>query len=96
MLALLAAVTPTPTPTPVDPTTVTPGPWGFAVIALLAIVVILLVGDMVRRIRRVSVRDDIRAELDAEEAALAAGGSADVERSDDAAPRDDDPADGRR
>ncbi|MET0736470.1 MAG: hypothetical protein ABWY55_12615 [Microbacterium sp.] len=66
-----AAATPTPTPT-VDPELVTPGPWGFVVIALLAVVVILLVWDMMRRIRRGRVRADIREELDAEEQAAAA------------------------
>lgn len=59
---------PTPTPT-VDPELVTPGPWGFAVIALLAVAVILLVWDMLRRVRRGRVRADILEELEAEKAA---------------------------
>ncbi|WP_249353735.1 hypothetical protein [Microbacterium sp. 2FI] len=59
--------TPTPTPTPqVDPALVTPGPWGFAVIVFIALAVILLVWDMMRRIRRGRVRADIQEELDAE------------------------------
>lgn len=65
----LAATTATPIPTPsmmVDPELVTPGVWGFAVIALLAVAVILLVSDMLRRIRRARVRADIAEELAAE------------------------------
>ena len=58
-----------PTPEPVDPELVTPGPWGFAVIALLAVAVIFLIWDMLRRIRRGRVRADIDEELDAEAAA---------------------------
>ncbi|WP_404433687.1 hypothetical protein LG299_04040 [Microbacterium lacus] len=59
----------TPLPTPslmVDPELVTPGVWGFAIIALLAVAVILLVSDMLRRIRRARVRADIAEELAAE------------------------------
>ncbi len=70
LYSLLAEVTPTPTPTiEVDPDLVTPGPIGFAAIALVAIFVILLIADMQRRIRRTRYRDEVRAELDAEEAA---------------------------
>ncbi|GAA3628683.1 hypothetical protein GCM10022200_09050 [Microbacterium awajiense] len=65
-----AADAPAPTPTPaVDPNLVTPGPWGFAVIVFLALAVILLIGDMLRRIRRGRVRADIAEELDDEERA---------------------------
>jgi len=53
----------------VDPTLVTPGPWGFAIIAVLAVIVIFLVVDMLRRIRRAKYRSEVREELDAEEAA---------------------------
>ena len=67
-----AAATPTPTPSQVDPNLVTPGPWGFVVIALVAVAAILLIWDMMRRIRRGRVRADIREELDAEEQAAAA------------------------
>jgi hypothetical protein len=66
-----ATATPTPEQT-VDPTLVTPGPAGFVVIALLAVAVVALVFDMMRRIRRGRVRADIRAELDAEQQAGAA------------------------
>jgi flagellar biosynthesis/type III secretory pathway M-ring protein FliF/YscJ len=71
---LSAATTPTPTPTPseVDPDIVTPGVVGFLVTAFVAIAVILLVWDMMRRIRRGRVRADIQEELDAEEQAARA------------------------
>lgn len=74
-LALIAwaADAPSPVPTPaVDPNLVTPGPWGFAVIVFLALAVILLIWDMLRRIRRGRVRADIAEELDAEERAAEA------------------------
>ncbi|NLP82294.1 hypothetical protein HF576_00365 [Microbacterium sp. CFH 90308] len=62
-----AAATPTPTPTPqVDPELVTPGVEGFVITALVAVAVILLVWDMLRRIRRGRVRADIEEELQAE------------------------------
>jgi len=70
-----AAETPTPTPTPtpaVNPDLVTPGVVGFIATAFVAIAVILLVWDMMRRIRRGRVRADIREELDAEEQAVRA------------------------
>jgi hypothetical protein len=70
-LAGTAAATPIPEQT-VDPTLVTPGPAGFVVIALLSLIVVALVWDMMRRIRRGRVRADIREELDAERQAAAA------------------------
>lgn len=68
VLTWLADVTPVPSPTPVPPPAdlVTPGPWGFVAIAFVALAVVALVFDMMRRIRRGRVRADIRAELDAE------------------------------
>lgn len=63
----------TPLPTPaVDPVLVTPGPWGFVAIAFVAIAVILLVWDMLRRIRRGRYRSEVAEELDAEQQAAAA------------------------
>lgn len=63
----MVTATPVPSPSaPVDPDLVTPGPWGFVVIALLAAIVILLIMDMMRRIRRGRVRADIQEQLDAE------------------------------
>lgn len=69
-----AAVSPTPSPTPaVDPNLVTPGPIGFAVMALLVVVVVAIIWDMQRRIRRVRYREEVREELDAEERAAGEG-----------------------
>ncbi|WES64960.1 hypothetical protein P0L94_02540 [Microbacter sp. GSS18] len=79
-----SAVSVTMTPTPeVDPDLVTPGVWGFAIIVFIALAVILLIWDMLRRIRRGRVRAEIAEELDAEEAARA-----------EETPRDGDAADG--
>ena len=70
MLVLFGTETPIPTPTmTVDPNSVTPGPAGFLVIVLVVIAVVLLIWDMNRRIRRVRYREEVREELDAEEAA---------------------------
>jgi len=70
MLVLFGTETPIPTPTmTVDPNAVTPGPAGFLVIVFVVIVVVLLIWDMNRRIRRVRYREEVREELDAEEAA---------------------------
>lgn len=69
--------TPSPVQT-VDPALVTPGPAGFVVIALLAVAVVALVIDMMRRIRRGRVRADINEELDAEQLAAEQGRAADI------------------
>ncbi|MFE5407977.1 hypothetical protein [Microbacterium sp. NPDC056569] len=77
---LSAAPTPTPTPTPeVDPDLVTPGVVGFLVTALIAVAVIFLVWDMMRRIRRGRVRADIREELEAEEQGAQAAAATEVD-----------------
>lgn len=82
MRGIILAATPMPTPTPtVDPELVNPGPVGLLVTAFLAIAVIVLIWDMLRRVRRVRYRDEVRAELDAEQAAEA-------ERADQGAGRD--------
>lgn len=63
-----AASTPTPSPTPqFNPDTVTPGLVGFGITFLIAVAVVLLIIDMVRRIRRVRYRDEIRQLLDEEQ-----------------------------
>jgi len=64
------AATPTPTPTggPSEDQ-VTPGVVGFLVTFLVAVAAVLLVLDMVRRIRRVRYREEIAQKLDAEQAA---------------------------
>jgi hypothetical protein len=80
MHLLAATSTPSPTPT-VAAELVTPGPWGFLVIALLALAVVVLVWDMQRRIRRARYREEVAAELDALEA------SENVPDDPDAAPR---------
>lgn len=84
-LAILIAseTTPTPSPTPTAPPDdlVTPGFGGFLVIALLVVAVVLLVWDMQRRIRRTRYRQEIGAELDAEELAARQAAAA-VEASD--------------
>jgi hypothetical protein len=80
MLVATDFVTPSPT-SAVDPELVTPGPWGFVVIAVLAIVVVALIWDMMRRIRRGRVRADINEELDAEQRSDAQAAAA-IEASD--------------
>lgn len=70
-MILAAASIPTPIPTfEGDPDLVSPGPWGFVAVGLIALAVILLVWDMLRRIRRGRYRAEVREELDAEQAAL--------------------------
>jgi flagellar biosynthesis/type III secretory pathway M-ring protein FliF/YscJ len=81
----------TPTPVEPDPNLVTPGPWGFVVIAFVGLAVILLVWDMMRRIRRGRVRADIQEELDAE--LRAAAGVEPAEPDDEATGSRDDDAD---
>lgn len=68
MFHLIAVSTPPPGED-LDPNTVTPGVAGFIVTFLLAVAVILLVIDMVRRTRRISHRAAVNERLDAEEAA---------------------------
>ncbi|MFF2632420.1 hypothetical protein ACFVR6_06030 [Microbacterium sp. NPDC058021] len=68
ILAVIAASVPTPQST-VDPELVTPGPWGFAAIAFIALAVIMLVWDMLRRVRRGRYRDEVREDLDAQQLA---------------------------
>jgi hypothetical protein len=66
--ALVAVLSATPDPTTPNENLITPGPWGFAVVAFLAVAVVLLVIDMMRRIRRARFRSEVREELDAEQA----------------------------
>jgi hypothetical protein len=78
LAARLAAV-PTPSPSPtskVPDTAVTPGVWGFVVTAAIGVLVILLVLDMIRRLRRVNYRAEVRERIAAEQAAEAEGGDA--------------------
>ena len=98
-LVVLATATPTPTPAElVDPDLVTPGPWGFLVFALLGVAVIVLITDMLRRIRRGRIRADIDEQLDAEQAAAdaRAGGEPAAPDEDGPVSSGDDPAEPRR
>lgn len=56
-------------PIEVDPVLVTPGVIGFVVTFLVAMGSLVLIVDMVRRVRRVRYRAEIAERLDAEEAA---------------------------
>ena len=63
----VAATTPSPTPTAeFDPDTVSPGPVGFIAIFFVAVMMLLLMVDMTRRIRRTRYREEIRGRLEAE------------------------------
>jgi len=70
LLSVLPTATETPSPE-FDPATMTPGPIGFTIFALIAIAVILLILDMNRRIRRVRYRAEASERLDIEEAEAA-------------------------
>lgn len=63
----------TATPSKVDPTLVTPGVWGFVITAAIMVVVILLIIDMVRRMRRVNYRAEVRQRLEDEAKGKAEG-----------------------
>jgi flagellar biosynthesis/type III secretory pathway M-ring protein FliF/YscJ len=54
-----------------DPNSVTPGVIGFVATFLVMAVVVLLVTDMVRRVRRTQYRAEVNERLDAEAAELA-------------------------
>lgn len=77
LLWLASSATPMPEIT-VNPTSVTPGPWGFGAIVVLTIAVVLLLLDMLRRVRRGRYRVDVREQLDEEE--RLARGESDDER----------------
>jgi hypothetical protein len=49
-----------------DPDTVTPGVAGFLAIAFIALATILLVLDMLRRVRRTRYRGEVREQLERE------------------------------
>jgi hypothetical protein len=53
----------------IDPQLVSPGAVGFFATILVAGLTLLLLLDMVRRMRKVNMRADIKAKLDAEDAA---------------------------
>lgn len=66
---LLAVATPTPSPLPYNPDDVTPGVIGFAFTFIIFLLVGLIAWDMLRRVRRVRYREEVRAKLEAEIAA---------------------------
>ncbi len=72
VLQLLGAATPTPPPD-FDPNSVTPTWVGFAITFLVAAAAVLLIMDMVRRVRRVRYRGEIREQLEAERGATGSG-----------------------
>lgn len=74
---------------PYDPNQVTPGVIGFAATALVAIVVMLLMWDFNRRVRRINDREEARERLLQEIADADAGIGGDT-----GAPRADAPVDG--
>lgn len=62
---------PSPTPPPDytgDPNLITPGVWGFIAIFAIAVVTVFLIIDMNRRIRRSRYREEVRLQLEAEQA----------------------------
>lgn len=65
---LLLAATPSPTPSTPNADLVTPGVWGFVITLMIAVVTIVLIWDMMRRVRRTRYRAEVNARLDAEEA----------------------------
>ena len=71
-----------------DPDTVTPGIWGFVLTAVVAIAVVGIGFDLVRRIRRVNYKAEIGARLEAElaerDAAAAAAAAAENGKAPDA------------
>jgi hypothetical protein len=76
----------TPKPKVPDADSVTPGLWGFVVTFLIAVVTVLLIMDMVRRIRRTRYRAEIAEKLDAEAAQSDAAGTAQSGQADDQRP----------
>jgi hypothetical protein len=62
-----ASPTPAPSPSDFDTDTVTPGVWGFVLTIAVILAVVVLIVDMVRRIRRVNYRAQVREQLAAEQ-----------------------------
>jgi hypothetical protein len=68
MIRTIIFLAATPSPKPFDENTVTPGWVGFAITFAIGAVTILLILDMVRRLRRTRYRGEIRQQLEAERA----------------------------
>lgn len=66
--AVATAATPSPTPSVPPDSLVTPQPIGFFSMLFVALAVMVLGIDLVRRIRRVNYRAQIREKLEAEQA----------------------------
>lgn len=64
----LADPTPSPSPSAVPDDLVTPGVIGFVITFLVAVAAVLLIIDMTRRVRRLRYREEVRAQLEAEQA----------------------------
>jgi len=100
LLHVFATVAPTPEPTlrpGLDPNQVTPGPWGFFITLGVAVVLILLIRDMTKRIRRVRYREQVgelrpAAGKRADETGQAPGGDAAGPGSEPAQPGSEPPA----
>ena len=69
MISLYVLAASTPTPKVPNADLVTPGVWGFIITLLVGVATILLIMDMMRRVRRVRYRAEVNAKLDAEQAA---------------------------
>jgi hypothetical protein len=67
LLALIIAATPIPSPGTPAGDLVSPTWVGFAVTFALAVVTVLLIVDMTRRIRRVRYRAEVRERLESEQ-----------------------------
>jgi len=63
-----------------DPNSVTPGAIGFVAIAVIGVLTLLLVLDMVRRLRRVRYRAQVREEIEQERLAGQAGEGSELTR----------------
>jgi hypothetical protein len=72
LIVLAATSTPSPSSTTPNADLVTPGVWGFLITFLVAVAAVLLIMDMMRRVRRLRYRTEAKAKLDAEEAAARA------------------------
>lgn len=90
---VLAVTVATPVPSPsaeFDPNVITPGPLGFTAMALVTIAVVFLIVDMVRRIRRVRYREEVREQIRLEQEQAAADPTVAPETSEgDAGPNSD-------
>jgi hypothetical protein len=71
--AVLLAATPSPSPKTPNADLITPGVWGFVITFMIGVVTILLIWDMMRRVRRTRYRAEVNAKLDAEEAQQGTG-----------------------